>query len=205
MSRAPRFDVVLREYLVEIFVPHPARGAEASELTRNWKDAATSADLRSVGRSALPQSLRALLATFDDASCQGLDYLTSEPLGDGAFHDSLGSFGNSRKKRLQTFENVLLRYPGRTRERHPIRARDASCEILPPNPHRHLDLMESSIGIGQIAGNIVERSQPYSSSGYAQHYGDRFWFYLDPGPAPVALTVQEGTGTSVLTYQPAWM
>ena len=151
MSRAPRFDVVLREYLVEIFVPHPARGAEASELTRNWKDAATSADLRSVGRSALLQSLRALSAPFDDAGCQGLDYLTSEPLGDGAFHDSLGSFGNSRKKRLQTFENVLLRYPGRTRERHPIRARDTSCEILPPNPHRHLDLMESSVGIGQVA------------------------------------------------------
>lgn len=45
----------------------------------------------------------------------------------------------------------------------------------------------------------------YTSSGYAQHYGDRFWFYLDPGPSPVALTVQEGTGTAVLTYSPAWM
>lgn len=45
----------------------------------------------------------------------------------------------------------------------------------------------------------------YGSSGYVQHYGDRFWFFLDPGERTIALSVQEGTGTADLIYRPAYL
>lgn len=45
----------------------------------------------------------------------------------------------------------------------------------------------------------------YASSGNAQHYGDRFWFFLDPGSSALALSVQEGTGTGTLTYSPVYL
>lgn len=46
---------------------------------------------------------------------------------------------------------------------------------------------------------------PYKSSGYVQHDGDKFWFYLDPGEATLALTAASGTGTAKLRYRPAWL
>jgi len=51
----------------------------------------------------------------------------------------------------------------------------------------------------------TDASLTYTSSGYVNHFGDRFWFYLDPGTATVSLSAQAGTGTGTLTYSPAWI
>ena len=64
---------------------------------------------------------------------------------------------------------------------------------------------QAAVNVKAFSSTHTASLATYSSSGYAQHYGDRFWFFLDPGPTPVALSVQEGTGTAVLTYQPAWL
>lgn len=64
---------------------------------------------------------------------------------------------------------------------------------------------EVSVDVSTFESVHTETTATFRSPGYVSHRGDASWFYLDPGPAKVNLTVQEGTGTGTLTYRPAWL
>lgn len=65
------------------------------------------------------------------------------------------------------------------------------------------------IDVDAFRSKHTESALEYTSSGYVNHFGDRFWFYLDPqdgaGTTTVALSAQAGTGTGTMTYSPAWI
>lgn len=61
------------------------------------------------------------------------------------------------------------------------------------------------IDIKMYSANQTSESVTFKSSGYVLHFGDRAWLFLDPGPVDLSLSAQEGTGTAVLTYRPAWL
>lgn len=63
----------------------------------------------------------------------------------------------------------------------------------------------ASISVSDFSAVHVDSLATYKSSGYVQHFGDRAWFFLDPGPTTVRLSVQEGTGAATLSYRPVWL
>lgn len=63
----------------------------------------------------------------------------------------------------------------------------------------------ATVDIADFSAYHTASSQTYRSSGYLNHYGDRALFYLDPGATRISLSVQSGTGTADMTYQPAFL
>ena len=46
---------------------------------------------------------------------------------------------------------------------------------------------------------------PFKTSGYVLHGGDKPWLWLEPGVTDLKFSAQAGTGTGKLIYQPAWI
>lgn len=63
----------------------------------------------------------------------------------------------------------------------------------------------ATVRVRPFSATHYPTGEPFKSSGYVQHSGDRFWLFLDPGTATLTLSAQDGTGVATLRYQPAWM
>lgn len=63
----------------------------------------------------------------------------------------------------------------------------------------------ATVSVKQFSAHHTQALVTTRTSGHVRHYGNKLWFYLDPGDAQVALTVQEGTGSAELVYRPAWI
>lgn len=46
---------------------------------------------------------------------------------------------------------------------------------------------------------------PFKTSGYVLHGGDKLWLWIEPGMAKLKFSAQAGTGVGKLSYQPAWI
>lgn len=66
------------------------------------------------------------------------------------------------------------------------------------------DSETATIDVDRFSASHDPGGVPFKSSGWVQHDGDKFWFYLNPGLNEVELTATSGTGEAVLKYRPRW-
>lgn len=62
----------------------------------------------------------------------------------------------------------------------------------------------ATVRVKDFSATHYPTGDPFKSSGYVQHDGDKFWLWLEPGETELALSVQAGTGTGSIRYRPGW-
>lgn len=81
---------------------------------------------------------------------------------------------------------------------------DAGVDLWVQYGSEIADGESATVKVSDFAARHYLTGSNYRSSGYVQHAGDRFWFFLEPGETDLKLTKQAGTGVASLRYKPVW-
>lgn len=63
----------------------------------------------------------------------------------------------------------------------------------------------AEVNVKKFSARQLTAGEPFKSSGFVRHGGDKPWFWLEPGETILEMSAQAGTGTGKLTYRPAWI